>query len=173
MNQRFTKAPRVLSLYPTTRGFGFAVFEGPSSVIDWGVQQVRSGDRSDQLSRMRSLIEWNAPDVLILENCGGQSSRRVLRIHKEIQAVARLAKRRRIPIASYSRAMIRQCFSRFDAKSKDAIARVIAREFPELEPRLPPLRRPWMSEDYRMGMFDAAALALTHFYFASIRGETE
>jgi hypothetical protein len=32
--------------------------------------------------------------------------------------------------------------------------------FPEeLGHRLPPKRKPWMSEDYRMGIFDAVALA--------------
>jgi len=29
-----------------------------------------------------------------------------------------------------------------------------------LASRLPPKRRPWMSEDYRMDIFDAVALAL-------------
>jgi len=29
--------------------------------------------------------------------------------------------------------------------------------------RLPRLRKPWMSEDYRMSIFDAVALALTIF----------
>ena len=32
---------RVLAIQPTTRGFGFAVFEGPQEPIDWGVKEVR------------------------------------------------------------------------------------------------------------------------------------
>jgi len=39
--------------------------------------------------------------------------------------------------------------------------------FPELAPRLPRFRKPWMSEDYRMSIFDAVAFGLTsikYFY---------
>jgi hypothetical protein len=35
---------------------------------------------------------------------------------------------------------------------------------PELAPRLSRFRKPWMSEDYRMSIFDAVALALTFFF---------
>ena len=47
--------------------------------------------------------------------------------------------------------------------TKREIAEAIVREFPELEPRLPPVRKIWMSEDVRMSIFDAAALAITFF----------
>ena len=39
-----------------------------------------------------------------------------------------------------------------------------SKRFPELAPRLPRSRKPWMSEDYRMSIFDAVALALTFFF---------
>jgi hypothetical protein len=46
--------------------------------------------------------------------------------------------------------------------TKHALAEMLAGRFPEeLASRLPPKRRPWMSEDYRMDIFDAVALALT------------
>ena len=48
--------------------------------------------------------------------------------------------------------------------AKREIAQSIAREFPELEPRLPPVRRIWMSEDARMNIFDAVALGMTFFH---------
>ncbi len=41
----------------------------------------------------------------------------------------------------------------------------IAGRLPALAPRLPPFRKPWMCEDYRMSIFDAASFALTFFYF--------
>jgi hypothetical protein len=41
----------------------------------------------------------------------------------------------------------------------------IAKRFPELALRLPRFRKPWMSEDYRMSIFDAAGFALA-FYSA-------
>ncbi|WP_156527887.1 hypothetical protein [Bradyrhizobium stylosanthis] len=39
----------------------------------------------------------------------------------------------------------------------------IAKHIPAFEQYVPPPRKPWMSEDRRMGLFDAAALALTFF----------
>jgi hypothetical protein len=45
--------------------------------------------------------------------------------------------------------------------TKHALAEIIAKRFPEeLGSRLPPKRKPWMSEDSRMNIFDAVALAL-------------
>lgn len=44
--------------------------------------------------------------------------------------------------------------------NKHDIAVAIADRFPELAPRLPRVRKPWMSEDYRMSIFDAVGLAL-------------
>jgi hypothetical protein len=51
----------------------------------------------------------------------------------------------------------------FGASSKQEIAAAIANRFPELAPRLPRFRKPWMSEDYRMSIFDAVALGLIYF----------
>lgn len=169
MRHTMPRPPRVLGVSPSSRGFGYAVFEGPGEVIDWGVQAIPSNERARRIARIEALIDWYAPDVIVVENCTGQGSRRGVKTRRQIEALVRIAQKRRIKAKSYSRAVIRQCFARFNARGKDAIARVIAHEFPEMEPRLPPPRRPWMSEDTRMGMFDAAALALTHFYISSAR----
>ena len=49
-------------------------------------------------------------------------------------------------------------------QNKYEIAIAIAKRFPELAPRLPRLRKPWMSEDDRMSIFDAIGLAAAFFY---------
>jgi len=43
--------------------------------------------------------------------------------------------------------------------TKDTIAAAIAKHIPAFERFLPPPRKLWKSEDARMGIFDAAALA--------------
>ena len=35
MSRAYTKDICVLAIDPSTRGFGFAVFEGPNQLIDW------------------------------------------------------------------------------------------------------------------------------------------
>ena len=63
---------------------------------------------------------------------------------------------------AYSRQHIRLAFGAC-GKSKDTIARAIADTLPALKPWLPPKRRIWESEHHSMAIFEAAALALTHY----------
>ena len=47
--------------------------------------------------------------------------------------------------------------------NKYEVASVLAKQFPALASRLPPKRKIWQSEDYRMGIFDAAAVGVAYF----------
>jgi hypothetical protein len=44
--------------------------------------------------------------------------------------------------------------------TKNEIAEIVAKKFPELLQRVPPKRRTWMPEDHRMSIFEAVGLAL-------------
>ena len=55
--------------------------------------------------------------------------------------------------------------------NKQSLAETIARHIPAFARYLPPPRKPWMSEDSRMSLFDAAALALTFFQSPSMQAE--
>jgi Holliday junction resolvasome RuvABC endonuclease subunit len=127
----------------------------PESVIEGAFQKIRE------------LLAFYRPDVLVLENCQGRGSRRAKRIQTLINLMTAHAAEERIAIASFSRSEVRACFSSTGSTTKRRIAESIAREFPELEPRLPPVRRIWMSEDSRMSIFDAAALGMTYFHTGS------
>jgi hypothetical protein len=48
-------------------------------------------------------------------------------------------------------------------RNKGQMARFVAARFTELARSVPPERKPWMSEDSRMAMFDAAAFGLAFF----------
>jgi Holliday junction resolvasome RuvABC endonuclease subunit len=158
----------VFAAFPSTRGFGYAVFEGPKSLVDWGVKSVRTRQKNlASLRKARELIAFYRPDVLVLEDYEGLGSRRAKRIQNLINLMTAHAAEERIAIASFSRSEVRACFSSTGSTTKQRIAESIAREFPELEPRLPPVRRIWMSEDSRMNIFDAAALGITFFHSRS------
>ncbi len=53
------------------------------------------------------------------------------------------------------------------------MARFIAAKFPELARYLPPERKPWMSEDLRTAIFDAAAFALAFFLASKASNQHE
>ena len=59
--------------------------------------------------------------------------------------------------------MVRAAFAHCGAFSKHEIAGAIAKQLPDLSHLQPPIRKPWMSEDYRENIFDAFALALVVF----------
>jgi Holliday junction resolvasome RuvABC endonuclease subunit len=165
MNYPPQKGLLALAIYPSTRGFGFALFEGPSVLIDWGTKETRIEKNQQCLVKIEALIDFYEPDVVIVEDASRGVSRRSKRIQRLIQDINALAIRKKLKRRSYSRAMIKEFFSEFGAATKPQIAQTIAGWLPELKPRLPPVRKIWMSEDPRMAIFDAVALVLTFFYF--------
>jgi hypothetical protein len=72
-------------------------------------------------------------------------------------------------IRTYSRAKVVEHFEEFGATTKQEIAQTIAKHIPALNLYVPPARKPWMSQDARMGLFDAAALAW--MFFQSINSD--
>jgi len=75
-----------------------------------------------------------------------------------------------LPVRFFSRNDVRRRFAYLQTVSKDTIAAAIAKRIPTLGRFLPPPRKLWKSEDARMGIFDAAALALTFFYTVDQNG---
>jgi hypothetical protein len=103
------------------------------------------------------------PAVLVVEDANDESSRRSKRVRRLIDMVAAQAQERGIVVARYSRAELLAVFAKAGARTKDDIAAVVARVVPDLAPRLPPRRRIWESQHHSMAIFEAAALAHTHF----------
>lgn len=154
---------RVLAVDPSTRGFGFAVLEGPRYLIDWGVKEVSGNKNAESLNRVAQLVERYKPLMVVLENPMGKGSRRCFRVQELIALIRDFAFKKKIKNRWFSRSEIRRAFSNDGTFTKQEIACAITKRFPELVPRLPPVRKPWMSEDPRMSIFDSVSLALTYF----------
>lgn len=153
----------VLALDPTSRGFGFVILQGPETLIEWGTRISDSEKDVAPLKRAAQLIDSCSPDVIVVEDCGDEDCRRSPRVRLLIEDILRLAVERDIKVCSFPRRRILAVLSQSGTGEKHQIATNIANQFPELLPRLPRVRKPWMSEDYRMAIFDAMALALTFF----------
>jgi len=152
---------RVLAIDPSTRGVGFAVMEGPERLVDWGIKGVKSDKNRESLEHITRLIKRYHPDVIVIENHQHKSARRRVRVRQLLNAIVLFASIGEVRVRKVSRAAIKNAFMKVGAATKHQIATEIARRFPELTPRLPPVRKPWMSEDNRMSIFDSVALALT------------
>lgn len=144
-------------------------FNGPHMLLDWAIAGVKPVTNKNCLRRLADLFDRYQPDVLVLENIDGEGSRRGARVRRLLIAVSKLAEKQGITVRSFSPKQVRETFAETGASNKDDVAALVAQRYPELIPRLPPRRRIWDPEDYRMGIFDAAAFALTYFRVTSRR----
>ena len=154
------KNPVVLSLYPNSVGLCYAVFEGDLKPIDWGIRTARQ-EKHDTLTIFAArLLKMFSPAAIVLPVRNG-TQRGWRRLQDVADSIAVLADVQSMSVHWISRHDIKTCFAKWEAKQKDAIARVIVGLMPEFEQHLPPVRKIWMSEDYRMGIFDAVSQAIT------------
>src|ERR1035437_2352416 len=165
MNEVFPKYPRILAITPSSRGFGYAVLEGHKVLVDWGVKSVEGDKNAGSIEKVEEMIAHYDPQVMVLEDTAIKGSRRSPRIKTLTKRLIAVAERRTLKVATFSQKQVRRVFFGDDPGTKHALAAIIAERFPEeLGFRLPPKRRPWMSEDSRMDIFDAVALTLAYFY---------
>jgi Holliday junction resolvasome RuvABC endonuclease subunit len=158
---------RVLSIDPHPRGFGYAVFEGPLCLVDWGTKDVRRDKERVALERIGELVRRYLPTVIVVEDCAHGKSRRNARVRQLTQRILVAARESAVEGRAVPRAAVYRAFAGTGAGTKYGIATALVRAFPELMVRLPPKRKPWQTEDSRMSIFDAVALGLT--YFRSLR----
>jgi hypothetical protein len=150
-----------LAIAPTSRGFGYVVFEDESVPLDWGVKGARENKSRHCLMKARELMRRVQPSALVLEDTHQADSQRAKRIKLLIDRIGGLAKQKGIAVIECPRRTMLEFFG--TARNKDDIAETIVKLLPEFDPKLPPRRRMWESEHYNMAIFEAAALALTYF----------
>jgi hypothetical protein len=151
---------RILSIYPSSRGFGYVLVEGMDLLVDWGVVETKYDKHRQCLARIERFVRQYRPNVIVSEDAQ-KNPHRGKRIRKLLAAIRQLVLRKKIKHKGISRAQVQKYFHSSRRITKHQMAVAIAERFPELSSRLPPRRKPWMSEDSRMAIFDAAALLLT------------
>lgn len=151
----------ILSIYLTIRGYAYVLAEGPLNPVDWSTSEARGPEKNVKcLKFIEALVKRYRPDVLILENTSHKSSWRSLRVQKLNADICVFAQDYGIPVITVSREEVKAAFAPHGAETKDEIAEVISERIPVLVSYLPPVRKPWMSVDARMGLFDATAQLL-------------
>ena len=160
MNQNHSKQLRVLAIAPSSRGFGFALLEQPGTLVDWGHKPVKGDKNAQSLKKLSALIKLCQPELIVLEDAM-KEVRRSARIQELGEQIATLAAKESIKVKVLSRKKVRAVFFTDGEGTKQEQAELLAARFPdELGSRLPPKRKPWKSEDSRMDIFDAVALAV-------------
>ena len=163
MQQTPTDPTRIFAVDPTTKGFGYAVFETPFHLVDWGLAHVSGEKESGAVARFEELLDQYRPDIVILEDPTAPGSRRRPRVQKLLERLRDTARERGIAVHLIPRLAVIECFSSPDKRAtKYSITEHLAETFPELAMKVPRRRKPWQSEDERMATFDALALAVTY-----------
>jgi len=173
MNQ--TSQSRILSIAPTTRGFGYAVLEGENSLVAYGGKTVTTKKRNKtnrSLALIEKMIIQYRPDVLVLYDVRAKGIYRHPRIKELHRLVVKLAKRHKLKTAAISGGDVRRLLLGDLKGTKHGAAELLAKRFPdELASRLPTMRKCGHNEDRRMDIFDAVGLVVA-FRRKSVARET-
>jgi hypothetical protein len=170
MNSRH-KQGLVLAIHPTSRGFGWVLFETALKPVDWGLATVRVKRSAESLRRFERLLDRYKPQVVVFEEFGEHPARRADRIQALCHRMIALAGSRGLYTPVYSRDTVRETFEQSGAQTRRDIALSIAEQIEVFRRRLPRARKyQGESEDVRQSLFDAVALALTYFAVSDHKG---
>lgn len=168
MNDNRFKNSLVLAIAPSFWGVGFAVIEN-GALVDWGMKATKGDKNSAAVTQIEKLIEQYRPSVFVMEDVHVQDSMRSERIRSLAKRLCAVAEQAKMQIVAMPRREIRKIFFADGRGSKDALAAMIGEQFSEELGRiLPPKRKAWMNEHFRMAVFEAVASALA---FESFRRE--
>lgn len=152
----------VLGVHPSSRGFGWALFEGPLVPFDWGTVEIRANKNAAAIKRFAKLLDRYQPNVLAIEAFDERDARRSARVRSLCQKLVATAEARAITVRIYSRGVIGKTIAGSDTSTRDEIAEAVAKRVAILQPRLPKPRKAWQSEHPNIALFQAAACALTY-----------
>ena len=128
---------------------------GASRRLKTGNKNIRS------LKNVKELIARYQPGVLVFENASAKNSLRSPRIRRLCRQIAKLAASHKVSVKLFSRDQVMKTFLSDGQGTKYAVAEIVAKKFSEeLGQKLPPERKLGDSENSRMNIFDALALAI-------------
>lgn len=152
---------RILAIAPLSRGLGYAVMEGPDKLVASGNKIILRDKNAGALAWVNRFMQFYQPDVLVLPNVTASDTRRAARIKMLHRQIVAWAAKKKVKVRLVSVTQVRTQLLGDARGTKFAVAQMLAAKYPtELGLRLPPKRRPWMSEDPRMDIFDAVGLAV-------------
>jgi hypothetical protein len=154
------KTVRILAIAPLSRGLGYAVMEGLDKLVACGNKAVLHNKNAGALALVEKFIKFYKPSILVLPDVNAKDTRRAQRIKTLHHKIVALAQKQQLKVRLVSVTQVRERLLGDKKGTKQAVAEALMKNFPvELASRLPPKRRPWMSEDPRMDIFDAVSLA--------------
>src|SRR5262249_48259256 len=115
---------------------------------------------ASSIAGIEKIIIRDQPDILVIQDVNASGSLRKPRIKRLHQMVLTLAKRQKLKVMQIPARKVWMKLLGRSHGAKHEMAEFVAKRFPdELASRIPPKRKIYESEDRRMDIFDAVALA--------------
>jgi len=152
----------VIAISPYTDGFGYAVFDSPQNLLDWGVTKLNCYKLNRALNRFDMLLSRYRPNAVTIQTPNDQAKYKSL-ANRITHSLSKQCAVNTIPFLRLTRPDITNLFVQFDAKTKEQIATKLVEFLPELKIYKPEHRGIWEREHTNMKIFDAVSLALTFY----------
>ncbi len=165
MNQAHNNV-RIMAIFVKSQRAGVAVLDGAHGLLDWRIVHYKKNEEARLIAAKKKLSELMAlhmPTVVVLGRANLKQVHHAAAVESVARAIRREAAQRSIPAVTLKRATVKDAFNDFGDRSREGIASMLARMFPELAPKLPPKRKIWQGEHSAITMFDAVALAVAHW----------
>jgi hypothetical protein len=158
----------VLAIEARRSRFGYALFEGPKRLLDWGGSTVPpglAGRAAIETARKRvaSVLSRGSFEAIVVKPPRRTQTGPTAAVGPVFESLHREAAALKIPVYFMSRKQIREAFHILRARTKDEIACVLVGVFPEIIARLPLKRKKWQPEKRGMIVFDAIATGLAYW----------
>lgn len=157
---------RILAITIRSQRLGFAVAEGSVELLHWGMIYYEKNEKARVAAaakRIEALFARFVPSVVAIERSAREKALNPPGPRSIYQKMRKEAAHRAISVCLLSRINVREGFRDLGVRSKDDIAALLARMFPELQSKLPPKRKIWKREHFSMPLFDAVALAVAYW----------
>ena len=153
----------ILSLFPTSTGYGYAIFRSPDDILDCGVYRKRTYDSKAVVKSLQQLMLFYVPEAIILRKEDPKHRKLSKRIHKLQSRIKRISQKADILTESITYSEVVQHWKSKGAHTKEQIIEMIYEQFPEYSYRTPRFRYDDVSEDDHMNVFEAIAQGIAWY----------
>jgi hypothetical protein len=151
---------RILAIDVRADRIGYAAFETPRQLLDYGTSRFNSGNTGR--ARAEFLLRALTPSLLVLRRSRTQSTRRRPRWTVNRRIIEGEAKRLGVPVACVTERALKKLFTGFQCRNKFQVATLLGTWFPEIARNVPRARKCYEPEPWPMAYFDAIALGVAY-----------
>lgn len=156
--------PRILAIDLRPRRSGFAIFEGPRRLLDYGTFATPSGQLEKTIgNRLVDIQKLALPDVVVVKK---ERWEKLIALPQETSFIETLngdSETSPTPIRLLGQGALDSTYGNLGCETKAEVSGALAKIFPELVWQLPPRRKMWESEHPRQTVFDAIALGFAYW----------